>query len=294
MNRNRIVLIKLLLWGLAMIVPDLIRVIHPLGSFGFYANNDGLIYDVTGPFQDEASSPAWKAGLRTGDRIDLAHLRCNFADVSSCGSALAAIGGLQFAITGQKLTVDVAATDARPARQVTLVAEERPSNMLIRGALLLDQLAGIAVVVAAAWLVWSQPSAGNELGFFPFRQLVQSRAAYSYYAILQQWPSLLLAQDIAGCLAQAAGYAGFLLFVIRVPNDKTEPQWRPVERALPFLTVVIALLLIASYANILGYRTEVTTRLGIIAGFAVALSAFGIVISARRTISACAGCCGAV
>ena len=57
MNRNMIVLIALLLWGLAMIVPDLIRVIHPLGSFGFYANNDGVIYDVTGPFQDEISSP---------------------------------------------------------------------------------------------------------------------------------------------------------------------------------------------------------------------------------------------
>ena len=281
MNRNRIVLITLLLWGLAMIVPDLIRVIHPLGSFGFYANNDGLIYDVTGPFQDEASSPAWKAGLRTGDRIDLAHLRCSFADVSSCGSALAAIGGLQFAITGQRLTVDVAATDARPARQVTLVAEERPSNLLIRGVLLLDQLAGIAVVVAAAWLVWSQPSAMS-WGFFLFVNWFNPGQAYSYYAILQQWPSLLLAQDIAGCLAQAAGYAGFLLFVIRAPNDKTEPQWRPVERALPFLTVVIALLLIASYANILGYRTEVTTRLGIIAGFAVALSAFGILLVRRR------------
>ena len=51
--------------------PDLLRVVHPLSSFGFYANNDGLIYDVTGPFADEASSPAWQAGLREGDQIDL-------------------------------------------------------------------------------------------------------------------------------------------------------------------------------------------------------------------------------
>jgi len=48
-----------------------LRVVHPLSSFGFYANNDGLIYDVTGPFADEASSPAWQAGLREGDQIDL-------------------------------------------------------------------------------------------------------------------------------------------------------------------------------------------------------------------------------
>ena len=45
-----------------MIVPDLARLVRPLGSFGFYANNDGLIYDVTGPFTDRTASPAWKAG----------------------------------------------------------------------------------------------------------------------------------------------------------------------------------------------------------------------------------------
>jgi hypothetical protein len=282
MIRNRTLLIALLLWGLAMIVPDLLRVVHPLGSFGFYANNDGLIYDVTGPFHDEASSPAWKAGLRTGGRVDLAHLRCTFADITSCGRALAAIGGLQFAITGQKLAVDVAATDELPGRQITLVAEERPSNMLIRGVLLLDQIAGIAVVVAAAWLVWSRPSAMS-WGFFLFVNWFNPGQSYAYYAILQQWPPLLLAQDIAGCVAQAAGYAGFLLFVIRAPNDKTESQWRPVERALPFMAAVIALLLIASYGNLLGYQTEVITRIGIITGFAVSLCAFAILLVRRHS-----------
>ena len=126
MNCNRIVLIALLLWALAMIVPELLRVVHPFGSFGFYANNDGLSYDVTGPFANEASSPAWKAGLRTGVRVDLAHVRCSLSDATWCGRALAAIGGLQFV----KPAVDVAATDVLPARQITLVAEARPSVCL--------------------------------------------------------------------------------------------------------------------------------------------------------------------
>jgi hypothetical protein len=38
------------LWALAMIIPDFYRVYQPLGSFGFYANNDGIIIDVQGPF----------------------------------------------------------------------------------------------------------------------------------------------------------------------------------------------------------------------------------------------------
>ena len=69
MIRDRILVILLALWGLAMIVPDLVRVVQPLGSFGFYANNDGLIYNVSGPFADEQSSPAWQVGIRVGDRL---------------------------------------------------------------------------------------------------------------------------------------------------------------------------------------------------------------------------------
>jgi hypothetical protein len=71
MTPSRLLLIGLTLWGLLMIVPDLLRVAQPLGSLGFFANNDGLIYDANGPFPDDASSPAWRAGIRDGDRIDL-------------------------------------------------------------------------------------------------------------------------------------------------------------------------------------------------------------------------------
>src|SRR6185437_14436955 len=91
MTRDRILVIVLALWGLAMIVPDLVRVVYPLGSFGLYANNDGLIYSVSGPFEDRANSPAWQAGIRVGDRLDLEHLRCRPSDISSCGPAFAVL-----------------------------------------------------------------------------------------------------------------------------------------------------------------------------------------------------------
>ena len=76
---RRILLAVLLVWALAMIVPDLARLVRPLGSFGFYANNDGLIYDVTGPFSDQTASPAWKAGIREGDRLDLSRMAASRA-----------------------------------------------------------------------------------------------------------------------------------------------------------------------------------------------------------------------
>ena len=281
MTPSRLLLIALTLWGLVMIVPDLIRVAQPLGSLGFFANNDGLIYDVTGPFDDETDSPAWKAGMRPGDRLDLSRLRCSLKDLATCGYALAALGGVQYVLPGRQAVVPLAARHGQPARDVTLVAAQRSSNFVVRAVLLLDQIAGIAVVIAAAWLVWTRPSAMS-WGFFLYVNWFNPGQAYAFYAILQQWPLLLLAQDIAGCFAQAAGYAGLILFVLRAPNNKTEPRWHPVERALPFLALVFALALIASYGNVLGYRTEAVTRAGIIAGFPVALCALGILLARRH------------
>jgi hypothetical protein len=72
---GRALLVALSFWALAMIIPDFYRVYQPLGSFGFYANNDGIVTDVQGPFLQQADSPAFQAGLRAGDRqIGRAHV----------------------------------------------------------------------------------------------------------------------------------------------------------------------------------------------------------------------------
>ena len=60
-----------------------------------------------------------------------------------------------------------APTKTRPARTVTLTAEPRPSNWLLRAILLLQQAAGVAVVLGAAWLVWIRPGPMT-WGFFAY------------------------------------------------------------------------------------------------------------------------------
>lgn len=92
---GRTLLVVLTIWALAMVVPDLYRLAHPLGSFGFNVDGDGLVTDVQGPFAAEADSPAWQAGLRRGDRLDLAQMRCIPVQTLRCASALATLGGLQ-------------------------------------------------------------------------------------------------------------------------------------------------------------------------------------------------------
>jgi hypothetical protein len=281
--RHPIVLIVLLAWALAMIVPDVLRVVEPLGSYGFYANNDGLIYDITGPFDRNEDSPAWKAGVRDGDRLDLSRLDCLPYDETVCGNAMAVLGGQQYVLPGRAASLHLLAAGDRPAREVALVAAQRPSNPFERLVVGLDQIAGILVVVAAAWLVWTRPGPMS-WGFFLYVMWFNPGQVYGFYALLQQWPPLLLAQNALECVAEAAGYMGLMLFVLRAPNDKLDPKWRWLERALPALGIVIALGLMSSYGALFGYRTEAGTRLAILAGLIVAVAAVAILLERRKRL----------
>ena len=89
---GRVALVLLTLYALAMVAPDFLRVVRPLGSFGLATNGDGLIYDVQGPFASEEDSPAWRAGLRVGDRLDLAAMRCMPVDTDRLREHSVAIG----------------------------------------------------------------------------------------------------------------------------------------------------------------------------------------------------------
>jgi hypothetical protein len=195
MIRQRILLSVLLAWALVMIVPDVLRVVQPLASFGFYADSDGLIYD-TGPFDAKEQSPAWNAGIRAGDRLAIKELHCHPYEAVTCRNALMLLGGHQFVLPWRTATLPLKATSDRPAQQITLVAVQAPANPFERFVVLLDQVAGILVVVAAAWLVWTRPSAMS-WGFFLYVMWFNPGQIYAFYALLQQRPLLLLAQNLA-------------------------------------------------------------------------------------------------
>ena len=281
---NRTLLVAFTLWALAMIVPDLYRLVHPLGSFGFYANNDGFITDVRGPFPNELASPAFQAGLRPGDRLDLAQMRCIPINTLICSSAMAALGGMRLVSNYQRAELALVATSERPARQVDIVAKQRPYNWWVLAVLLLDQLAAILVILAAAWLVWTRPGVMT-WGFFLYVIWFNPGQSSEYYALLQYYsPAALLTQNIAGAIAQGAGSAGFIWFALRAPTDETTSRWRPVERALPSVAILLAILLALSYANLFGYPTETVTRAGVLSGLVVAASAFMILLARRKEL----------
>jgi energy-converting hydrogenase Eha subunit A len=280
MTRGRIILLVLLAWALTMVTPDLRRVLQPLGSLGLYADNNGLIYDVVGPFRAREDSPAWQAGLRPGDRLDLGRMRCLPYEAQRCADTLAALGGVRFLPPGRRVTFDLAATAASPARQVVLEAKQRPSDWLVRGVVLLGGLAAIAVLLAAAWLVWRRPGRMS-WGFFVYAMWFNPGQVFEVYGALQAFPPLLLAQSLIAAVAQAAGYAGLLQFALRVPRDELEPRFARIERLLPWVAGVLVLPLLASLGSLVGFRTELVLRTAILAGVAVAVAAV-VILRLRR------------
>jgi hypothetical protein len=283
LGAERVLLFLLTLWALAMVVPDLHRLVAPLGSFGLSADNDGYITDVVSPFAKPEASPAYRAGVRPGDRLDLTQMRCTPWGTRSCATAQAILGGQRLVSVGRRAELDLAAGGEAPARRVELVAEPRPVSIAVLATLLLDQLAAIAVVLAAAWLVLIRQGPMT-WGFFLYVLWFNPGRSDAFYALLQHSPLALLTQNLAGALAEGAGYAGFMLFALRVPRDEISPAWRPLQRALPAIAVLLALLLGASYANLLGYRTEFVTRIGILSGLVVVAAVFAILLMRRKEL----------
>jgi hypothetical protein len=281
---GRFLLVALTFWALAMIIPDFYRLYQPLGSFGFYANNDGIVTDVQGPFLQQTDSPAFQAGLRAGDRLDLAQMRCIPISTLRCASTMAALGGFRLVTNQRRAELVMAAAPDRPARVVDIIAKQRPYNGWVLVVLLLDQLAATLVILAAAWLVWTRPGIMT-WGFFLYVIWFNPGQSAQYYALLQVYsPAALLTQNLAGAAAQGVGLAGFLWFALRAPTDEATPRWRPVERRLPLVAIFLVLLLALSYANLLGYPTEMVTRAGVTSGLVVAVCAFAILLARQREL----------
>jgi hypothetical protein len=281
---GRVALLLLTVYALAMIVPDFLRVVRPLGSFGLAMDGDGRIYDVQGPFEAEHDSPAWRAGLRVGDRLDLAAMSCAPVDTVTCASLLSQWGGVTYVTPGREATFVVASGTEGSGREIKLTAQPRPMNRLLDVVVALDTIAGILVVLGAAWLVWTRPGLMT-WGFFTYVIQFNPGQAFQFWAWLQLWPRVLLAQNVIFLVMQAAAYTGLLLFALRAPVDRAEGRWQAIERALPALAIVFLGVALASVATVFGYPAEIWARSLLLIGFAVSVGALAILIGRRRDLS---------
>jgi hypothetical protein len=281
---GRVLLVLLTIYAVGMIAPDFLRVVRPLGSFGLATNGDGLVYDVQGPFASEEDSPGWRAGIRAGDRLDLLAMRCIPVNTDLCASSLSQLGGVNYVVPGREARLILTATADHGARDVMLIAEQRPDNRLFEVILGLDTLAGILVVLGAAWLVWTRPGLMT-WGFFAYVIQFNPGQAFQFWAWLQLWPWALLTQDVISQVMQAAAYAGLLLFALRTPVDASQGPWRAVEQALPAVFIVFLAIALAGIGSVFGHSTEFWARGSLFVGLAVSVAAVGILLGRRSDLS---------
>ena len=122
-------------------------------------------------------------------------------------------------------------------------------------------------------------------GFFLYVIWFNPGQSAQYYALLQLYsPIALLAQNLAGAVAQGVGSAGFIWFALRRRQIKRHRGGGRSNVSLPFVAVLLVLLLALSYANLLGYPTEMVTRVGVTSGLVVAVCGFLILLARQREL----------
>ena len=285
---GRIVLVVIAIWAMAMVVPDLYRVFTTLASFGLAADNDGVIIDVLGPFKTAAESPAASAGIAVGDRIDLETMRCVPLDWPGCRSLLSVLGGLggkQVVLPGREMELIIIPAGGGASRVVHLAAARPVHGWGDSLVLLADTIVAVIVIVAAARLVWIRPGVMT-WGFFLYVVWFNPGQTFAWYALLQQSPLVIFAQETAEALAQGASYAGLLLFALRFPTDAPDPRWGRFEWVAPVIGAIVALLWIASFANAFGVGTETLASIAFLIGYVVDAIVLFVLLQRRGTLPA--------
>ena len=284
---SRLVLVVLTAWGLSMVLPSFYRLAWPLASFGLTVDNNGVVIDVVGPFdRNPDRSPAVESGLAIGDRLDQQKMNCWAPRSPACAALVTVLGGsggLQGTLPGRTVDLVIRPAMSGPSRTVHLRAELAPLDLLGRLVLLADTIVSILSVLAAAWLVWVRPG-WMTWGFFLYFFWFNPGQTYTYYAILQSYPLLLLIEQCLDGLATGAGLGGLLIFALSFPESEPDPSWHRWTKLAPWLGAVMAALQLLAGANLFGVPTEGIAAAGYIYSYGLNAVALAVLLARRRKL----------
>lgn len=250
-------------WMLAVTVPSVSRLWHPLGTFGYRADSDGRVTQVS------AASPAQKAGLVTGDRFDVTSIPAD--------ERRYALGPL-FLAPSAGYSIRLPVIEGSTTRTIAMPAVPERLSLADKLLLIVRTLGAVVFVLVGASLVLLRPSAMTwGLFFFTIGLNPGSDATFDA-AIPAAWYP---ANWTLEALAIAAGNVGFLAFALRFPREEVAGWRRRLSGLTAWFFVIVCALgtysVLAPY--VLGQQTELASRifyaagsLGFVAGL-VALAA---------------------
>ncbi len=260
--------------------PGFLQRWYPLAILGFQADNDGKVTSVEAaaechewpapaangadrtpadgaahPAETHADKttvhcPAWVAGIRENDRIDL----------RSPETFRRAVNGLIFVAPHQPVKLDVLKPTGPSRQVVTLIPAPEEMSGWDRLWLFTAQLSSIVVFIGfCGYLVWRHPTA-ETWGLFLYSLWFNSGQYFVWYANLPE--GVLAVFDVLQCVFQALGLVGLLRFALHFPLDAVTGWRRACEPwlAVPFLALLGAGLW--GFCNFFfGWETEHAYRL---------------------------------
>ncbi|HTI02202.1 MAG TPA: hypothetical protein VL752_14730 [Acidisoma sp.] len=286
-SASRLLAVLLTIWSLATILPDLSRIVTPLGSYGLSVDNDGTIIGVQDPFIRAAASPAGQAGLAPGMQLDLTAMRCTRPGSEGCRAILAVLGdfgGVEYTASTRPITLTLRPGDGLPARQAVLHPAPAPLPFAAKLVLLLDTVVGAAFVFVAFRLVWDRPG-GMTWGFFLYAIWFNPGQNYTYYALLQLWPPGVLVAQTLDSLAQGAAYAGLVAFALCFPEEAPGPGGVWIGRLLPVLALAMVALAFAASANLFGFETRIPAQIQFFTIIPLDILAIALLAARRRHLA---------
>ncbi len=181
------------------------------GDFGVTTDSSMRVTDVDSP------GAAYDIGARVGDR---------FEDVNSFESRLY-LQRVRNPAPGQRLKVHVKRGNGS-SRSVILVADMDPFHASDVAAYFPWVVADLIFVLVGSILVLLRPSKMT-WAFFFYCVGAAPGILLGYYW-LPAW--LVFATCVFVNILQALGFAAFLVFCVRIPNDRSVGGWRFVERVV--------------------------------------------------------------
>ena len=205
--------------------------LHP-GSFGITADSGMQITDI------DSSGPASRAGLRIGDRFDVA---------TSFEKRLY-LEHVRNPAPQQRLTLQVRQPTGQP-RSVTIVADTMALDSSDIAEYFVFTVVDLVFVLVGSILVLLRPSKMT-WAFFLFCIGTAPGIMLGYYW-LPAW--LVFASGVFVYALQALGFAAFLVFCVRVPSDRAVGGWRYIEWvAAPLVFIILLVCSIAIDLSIAG------------------------------------------
>ncbi len=223
-----IVVLALALFVLASGLPDIRRVWLQLGTFGIAGVDPNLV--ITGIKDD---SPAAKAGLRVGDRIDIAD-----EDVAH-RSWLYVGSGPETPTPGERLTFSVMRGGQR--HSVTMVSEPEGLTPTTKTLLVLRELSLLLFVGIGAALVLLRPSIPTWAFYFVCLGLNGAPGQITGISLPTYWGIVAGLFGSSGFIG-SAGTVGVLIFAALFLHEQSGGWRRLALRLAPFLWLVLAAL----------------------------------------------------